>query len=86
MKKLSSSDNQNKTPTQLGFENTQSQPVLQNSQTPEGIVYDTSLKNSVEKKKTSNCFFKTAEDQNGGMTWNNIPIKKAGGNLSSDWR
>ena len=46
---------------QLAMENTKNQP---------GVVYDSSLEYTLKKMKKNNGFFKTHEDQERGVLWN----------------
>ena len=63
---------------QLAIKNTQPQPPIQNTwdDTHPGIIYDTSLENTLSDMK--NNFFKIVENQNGHIFWNGIKLKKLG--------
>ena len=78
LKVFETSDSENKTP-ELAMKSTRnetfSQPTIQNESHP-GVLYDTSLENTLEKMKKSKKFFKTIETPEGDITWNGIEDKK----------
>ena len=78
LKVFETSDSENKTP-ELAMKSTRnetfSQPTIQNESHP-GVLYDTSLENTLEKMKKSKKFFKTNETPEGDITWNGIEDKK----------
>ena len=70
--------------SQLDIENTQpavenTQPAIENTQNQAGVVYDTSLQNTLKNMEKSSDFFKTHEDQERGWLWNGKTIKMLGG-------
>ena len=80
LKVFETSDSENKTP-ELAMKSTRnetfSQPTIQNESYP-GVLYDTSLENTLEKMKKNKKFFKTIETPEGEITWNGIEDKKIG--------
>ena len=82
-------ESQSKTP-QLAIANTQTPAIentttsqslpIENERTQPGVIYETSLENTLNKMKENIGFFNIEERDNGDIFWNGIPVEKVGGN------
>ena len=65
---------------QLALENNQNALPIENEQIQPGVLYDTSLENTLNNMKENIGFFNIEERDNGDKFWNGIPVEKVGGN------
>ena len=64
-----------KTP-QLAIANIHNASPIENEQKYPGVIYDTSLEDTLNKMKNDIGFFKTEESVNGDIIWNGFPVEK----------
>ena len=65
---------------QPSIENTHTALPRENEQLQPGIIYDTSLENTLNNMKNNIGFFNIEERVNGDIFWNGLPVEKTGGN------
>ena len=65
---------ENNTP-QLAIENTHSALPKETEQIQPGVIYDTSLENTLSKKKNNTGFFNIEERDNGECFWIGFPVE-----------
>ena len=69
---------------QLAIENNQDDAQhalpIENEKVQLGVIYDTSLGNTLNKKKRNNSFFNIEETDIGDIFWNGTLVEKVGGN------
>ena len=65
---------------QIALENTHNALPLENEQMQPGVIYDTSLENTLNNMKNNTGSFKIEERDNGDIIWNGFPVEKEGGN------
>ena len=64
---------------QLAIENTQNALPIENEQIQPGVIYDTSLANTINNMKINSGFFNIEEKDNGDIIWYGFPFEKLGG-------
>ena len=64
---------------QPAIENTQNALPIENEQVQPGVIYDTSLENTLHNMKDNIGFFNIEERDNGDIFWNGISVEKMGG-------
>ena len=62
----------------LALENTQKELPIENEQVHPGVIYDTSLENTLSNMKNQKGFF-NIEDKKGDIFWNGFPVETLGG-------
>ena len=72
-------ESQQETP-QLAIENTHKVIPIENEQIQPGVIYDTSLENTLHKRKNNTGLFNIEESDDGDIFWNGFPVEKIGGN------
>ena len=65
---------------QLAIENNNNTLPIENEQLVSGVIYDTSLENTLSKMKRHKGFFNLEGRYNGDIVWNGFPVEKIGGN------
>ena len=65
---------------QPAIENTHTALPIENEQIQPGIIYDTSLENTLSNMKNNTGFFNIEETNDGEIFWNGFPVEKMGGN------
>ena len=65
---------------QPAIENTNTALPIENEQIQPGILYDTSLENTLNIMKNNIGFFNIEESDKGDIFWNGFPVQKMGGN------
>ena len=71
-------ESQQETP-QLAIENTHKAVPVENEQIQSGVIYDTSLENTLNYMKSNIGFFNIEESVDGDIFWNGFPVEKIGG-------
>ena len=64
---------------QLAIENTHSAVPIKKEQFHPGVIYDTSLENTLSIMKKNIGFFIIEQRDNGINIWNEFPVEKMGG-------
>ena len=65
---------------QLAIENTHNALPIENERIQPGVIYDTSLENTLSNTKINTGFFNIEETKNVDITWNGFAVEKMGGN------
>ena len=65
---------------QVAVENTHTALPIENEQIQPGVIYDTSLENTLNDMKNNFRFFNIEETDDGETFWNGFPVEKMGGN------
>ena len=66
---------ESKTP-QLAMENNHNAIPIENEQIQPGVIYDTSLENTLNNMKNNTGFFNIEERDSGEIVWNGFPVEK----------
>ena len=66
---------ENTTP-QIAIKNTQNEIPIENEQIHPGVLYGTSLENTLSNMKKQKRFFKIEERDNADIIWNGFPVEK----------
>ena len=64
---------------QLAIETTHSALPTESEQIQPGVIYDTSVENTLKIMKNNIGFFNIEETNNGEVNWNGFPVEKTGG-------
>ena len=72
-------ESQQETPL-LAIENTHKALPIENEQIQPGVIYDTSLENTLNNMKNFTGFFNIEETDYGDVFWNGSLVEKVGGN------
>ena len=70
---------ENNTP-QPAIENTPTSLPIENEKIQPGVIYTTSLENTLSNMRTNSGFLNIKETDDGEIFWNGFPVKKMGGN------
>ena len=65
---------------QVVIENTHNLLPIENEQFQPGVIYDTSLENTLNNMKIKKVFFNIEEKDISDIIWNRFPVEKMGGN------
>ena len=65
---------------QLAIEHTHKALPIENEKIHPGVIYDTSIENTLYNMKIKTGFFIIEERNNGDFIWNGFPVEKTGGN------
>ena len=65
---------------QPATENTHTSLPIENEKIQPGVIYDTSLENTLSNMKNNTGFFNIEKTNDGGIFWNGFPVKKVGDN------
>ena len=64
----------------LAMEKIHNTPPIENEQIQPGVIYDTSLENTLNNMKNKIGFLSIEERNNGDITWKGFPVEKRGSN------
>ena len=66
--------------SQPAIENTPTALPIENEKIQPGVIYSTSLENTLSNMRNNNGFFNIEETDDGEIFWNGFPVEKMGGN------